>query len=136
MQIIADLEAWAQDKTGPKVYWLYGYLGTGKTSIAHTFSERLDRQKMLGASFFCSRSALRDASRIIPTIPTMLSQSGPELRSAIREVLISDPDMADLNSLPQQFNSLIVNPIKQVVSTDVKVYTVIVIDALDECSTP
>ena len=45
--------------------------GTGKTSIAHTLSERLDKKEMLGASFFCSHSgsqAEKDASLIIPTI--------------------------------------------------------------------
>ena len=120
----------------PKVYWLNGHLGTGKTSIAHTFSERLDGRQMLGASFFCSRSALRDASRIIPTIATMLARSDPEIRSAMREVLTSDPDVADLNSLPQQFNSLVVNPIKCIINKDIKIYKVIVIDALDECSSP
>ena len=134
VQIIEDLEAWARDETAPKVYWLYGHLGTGKTSIAHTLSERLDRQQMLGASFFCSRSALRDPRRIIPTIATMLARSDPEIRSAICEVLASDPDVANLNSLSQQFSSLIVNPIEQVVGKDVKIYKVIVIDALDECS--
>ena len=36
VQIIADLEAWARDETAPKVYWLNGHLGTGKTSIAHS----------------------------------------------------------------------------------------------------
>ena len=59
VRIIANLETWARDETAPKVYWLNGHLGTGKTSIAHTLSERLDREKMLGASFFCSRSALK-----------------------------------------------------------------------------
>ena len=39
VQIIADLEAWAQNETGLKVYWLYGYLGIGKTSIVHTLSD-------------------------------------------------------------------------------------------------
>ena len=134
MQIIADLEAWAQDEMAPKVYWLDGHLGTGKTSIAHTLSERLDRQQVLGASFFCSRSALRDASRIIPTIAAMLARSDPEIRSAIQEVLERDPDVADLNSLPQQFGSLIVDPIKRVINKNVKIYKVIVIDAIDECS--
>ena len=61
MQIIADLEAWVQDETAPKVYRLNGHLGTGKTSIALTLSERLDRQKLLGASFSCSLSELLDA---------------------------------------------------------------------------
>ena len=134
VQIIADLEAWAQDNMSPKVYWLNGHLGTGKTSIAHTLSERLDREKMLGASFFCSRSALRDASRIIPTIATMLARSDAKILAAIREVLASDPDMADLNSLSRQFSSLIANPIKRAIDMDVKVYKVIIIDALDECS--
>ena len=58
VKIIADLEAWAQDEMAPKVYWLNGHLGTGKTSIAHTLSEHLDREKILRASFFCSQSVL------------------------------------------------------------------------------
>ena len=135
-QIIADLEAWAWDETAPKVYWLNGHLGTGKTTIAHTFSERLDSQRMLGASFFCSRSALRDPSRIIPTIAAMLARSNSGIRSAILKILEDDPDVANINSLPHQFRSLIVNPIKRVISKDVKMYKVIVIDALDECSSP
>ena len=134
VQIIADLEAWARDETAPKVYWLNGHLGTGKTSIAHTLSERLDMHQMLGASFFCSRFALRDATRIIPTTATMLARSNPKIRSAICEILTGDPDVANLNSLPHQFCSLIANPIKDVIDKDVKIYKVIIIDALDECS--
>ena len=131
---MADLEAWARDEMAPKVYWMNGHLGTGKTSIAHTLCERLDPQQMLGASFFCSRSVVQDATRIIPTTATMLARSNPEIRSAIREVLTNNPDVADLNSLPQQFSSLIVNPIQRVIDKDVKIYKIIVIDALDECS--
>ena len=40
VQAIANLEAWAWDDTAPKVYWLNGHLGTGKTCIAYTFSAR------------------------------------------------------------------------------------------------
>ena len=36
--------------------------------------------------------------------------------------------MADLNSLPQQFNSLIINLIKSIIDRDVKIYKIIVID--------
>ena len=42
--------------------------------------------------------------------------------------------MADLNSLPQQFNSLVVKPTKCVIDKNVKIYKIIVVDALDECS--
>ena len=56
------------------------------------------------------------------------------IRSVIHEVLTNDPDVAVLNSLSQQFSSLIVNPIKHVIDKDVKNYKITVIDALDECS--
>ena len=109
---------------------------SGKTCIAHTFSERLNLHQMLRASFFCSRSALQDATRIIPTIAAMLARSNPKIGSAICEILVGDPDVANLNSLPHQFSSLIVNPIKSAIDEDVNIYKVIVIDALDECSQP
>jgi len=134
VMVLTDLEAWAHDPSAPKVYWLNGQLGTGKTSIAHTLCERLDIQKKLGASFFCSRSALRDARRIIPTTASMLARSNSKIRSAIHDVLARKPDVADLNYLPQQFSSLIVNPIKLATASHPEVYYIIVLDAIDECS--
>ena len=134
MQILAELEGWAQNPSAPKVYWLNGHLGTGKTSIAHTLCERLDKKQMLGASFFCSRSALKDARRIIPTVASMLCRSDPKVRSAICEVLERNPDVADLNSLSEQFKSLVVEPIKRAIHHDTDFYKIVVIDALDECS--
>ena len=133
VQILADLEAWAHDPSAPKVYWLNGQLGTGKTSIAHTLCERLYAQEKLGASFFCSRSALRDPTHIIPTISSMLSRSSSKIRSAIHDVLASKPDVADLNYLPQLFSSLILNPITLTTINDNKVYYIIIINALDKC---
>jgi Cdc6-like AAA superfamily ATPase len=87
VRILEELEAWAHDGTASKVCWLNGHPGTGKTTIAHTLCERLEKQRKLGASFFCSRSALRDAARIIPTISVMLSQSIPKFRLAKNKIL-------------------------------------------------
>jgi len=135
VQILADIEAWANDPSAPKVYCLNGLLGAGKTSIAHTFCRRLDAQEKLGASFFCSRSGLMDATRIIPTVANMLAQYNPNFRSAIIDVLASTPDVTDFNSLSEQFTSLIINPLKPVTEHKAK-SVIIVIDALDECSAP
>lgn len=136
VKILADLEAWARDSSSPKVYWLNGLLGTGKTSISHTFSERLDAHQILGASFFCSRSTSKDATCIIPTIANRLAASNPTIRSAILEVLTNKRDVVDFSSLPlaEQFSSLITEPIK--LATEIKGCIVIVIDAIDECSSP
>ena len=135
-QILADLEGWALDDAAPKVFWLNGMAGTGKTSIAHSLCEKLHEHKLLGASFFCSRSAsseVRDARFIIPTIASTLSQVSPMLRSAMREVIEEQPDVGFLHKLSAQFRLLLVDPIQRINDSSVKTY-VIVIDALDECT--
>ena len=134
-QILADLEGWALDDAAPKVFWLNGMAGTGKTSIAHSLCEKLHKREILGASFFCSQSAsqeVRDARFIIPTIASTLSQVSPMLRSTMREVIEEQPDVGSLHKLSAQFRLLLVDPIKSVRDSSVKTY-VIIIDALDEC---
>ena len=134
-QILADLEEWAVHNA-TNVFWLNGMAGTGKTSIAHSLCERLDGHKILGASFFCSRSAspeVRDAKFIIPTIASTLSQVSPILRSAMREVIEKQSDVGSLHNLSVQFRLLLVDLIKSVCDSSLKTY-VIVIDALDECT--
>ena len=135
-QILAELEEWALDDTASKVCWLNGMAGTGKTSIAHTISERLDEKQMLGASFFCSRSAseeVRNASLIIPTIAAKLSQASPPLRSAMIQIIEKEPDVGSMHTLSKQFRLLLLEPIRRALGPSVKTYKIVVIDALDEC---
>jgi thymidylate kinase len=60
--------------SGPRtcawVFWLNGLAGTGKSTIATTICERLDKKQLLGASFFISRQQAdtRDASNIVRSI--------------------------------------------------------------------
>ncbi|KAF8752552.1 NACHT domain [Rhizoctonia solani] len=55
--ILLELEQWSQDWTMPNVFWMNGMAGTGKTTIAYTFAQRLEDQGALGASFFCTRTS-------------------------------------------------------------------------------
>ncbi|KAJ7877947.1 hypothetical protein B0H14DRAFT_3435815 [Mycena olivaceomarginata] len=98
--------------------------GTGKSTIAQTFCEHLDHKNMLGASFFCSRAAeasRRNARFIIPSIAYSLA---------------GDSALAESNyyDMTAQFKKLIVDPIRNSVDRNLKIYKVVVIDALDECS--
>ena len=136
-QILAELEEWAMDEAAPKVCWLNGMAGTGKTCIAHTLSERLDEKQMLGASFFCARSAsegVRDASLIVPTIAYTLSRASPLLRSAMSQIIEDKPGVGSLHVVTKQFRLLLVNSIKAVLGPSAKTYKIVVIDALDECT--
>ena len=112
------------------VFWLNGLAGTGKSTIAQTVAERVFAEGILGASFFCSRDFQdrRDLHFIFPTLAFQLAHKYPSFRSHLISLLQSDPDIVD-ESLYNQMEKLIADPLP---SSDVS--TVIVIDALDECS--
>ncbi|KAG8791541.1 hypothetical protein FRC12_008913 [Ceratobasidium sp. 428] len=133
-QILNDLHKWANNPISPKIYWLNGMAGTGKTTIAYSFCSELERDHRLGASFFCCRTVpeCRDVARIVPTIAYQLARFSLPLQSALCKTLGSYPDMG-ARSLSLQFENLVRGPLLEVEHTLPRVL-VIVIDALDECA--
>ena len=128
--VLNEIESWTEDFDESPVFWLNGLAGTGKSTIAQTVSEWLFADGLLGASFFCSRD-FKDRSDlhfIFPTLAFQLAHKYPEFRSILVPLLRSNPDIVH-ESLYSQMWKLIVKPLK---SADVS--TVIVIDALDECT--
>ena len=124
-----EIESWSRDSNISPIHWLNGLAGTGKSTIAQTFAERLFADGGLGASFFCSRDFedRRDLHYIFPTLAFQLAHKYPEFRSTLIPLLRSNPDIGH-ESLFNQMRMLIVEPLG---SSDIS--TVIVIDALDEC---
>ncbi|KAF8761467.1 WD domain, G-beta repeat [Rhizoctonia solani] len=55
--ILARLCEWANDPSSRTVNWVSGMAGTGKTTIAYTFSKILDSHGQLAASFFCTQAS-------------------------------------------------------------------------------
>ncbi|KAF9645175.1 hypothetical protein BDM02DRAFT_3263101, partial [Thelephora ganbajun] len=127
--VLNGIESWARDFEKSPVLWLNGLAGTGKSTIAQTVSERVFAEGLLGASFFCSRDFedRSDLRLIFPTLAFQLAHKYPPFRSVLVPLLRSNPDIV-YESLVNQMGKLIVEPLK---SADV--WTVIVIDALDEC---
>ncbi|KAF9645947.1 hypothetical protein BDM02DRAFT_3062746, partial [Thelephora ganbajun] len=127
--VLNEIEWWARDFEKSPVFWLNGLAGTGKSTIAQTVSERVFADGLLGASFFCSRDFedRSDIHLIFPTLAFQLAHKYPTFRSVLVPLLRSNPDIVH-ESLMSQMEELIVEPLK---SADV--WTVIVIDALDEC---
>jgi len=120
---------WSRDPQDRHVFWLNGLAGTGKSTIAQTFSEMVAKRGALGASFFCSRDYLdrKELKGIFPTLAYQLACRYPAFRSRIVRVIKRDPSVAR-NSLISQLKDLIVDPLS---STDIS--CVVVVDALDEC---
>ncbi|CUA77642.1 Kinesin-like protein KIF21B [Rhizoctonia solani] len=133
INIMSDLNKWARDSSGPSIFWMNGMAGTGKTTIACTFSNDLEQDKRLAASFFCTRTTAecRDVTRIIPTIAYQLARYSAPFQSSLCEVLGDEPDLGSKH-LQKQFERLLHDPLLQ--SADAMPDNlVIVIDALDEC---
>ncbi|KZS89491.1 hypothetical protein SISNIDRAFT_398115, partial [Sistotremastrum niveocremeum HHB9708] len=136
--ILEELMSWSRDTnpSRPKIYWLNGMAGTGKTTIAYTFCQRLKEQDMLAGSFFCSRAIdeCKQVNRIVPTIVYAIANNKHlSLLMPIVDALESDPDLADMADLQKQFKALMLTPLQSVTQSQPTV-PIIVVDALDECS--
>jgi hypothetical protein len=134
MKVRKELRDWANKIDSPKVYWLNGMAGTGKTTIAYSLCDELERDCQLGASFFCSRllPECRDLNRLIPTIAYQLASFSPSFRSALCDALADDRDLSTYD-ISTQFNKLIRKPLL-VVNEAMPGNVVVGIDALDELS--
>ena len=128
--ILSQLESWVNDEQDKRVFWLNGLAGTGKTTIAQTFAEMSFAVGKLGASFFCSRN-FKDRSNlrtIFPTLAFQLAHRYPRFRKQLLPVLKASPDVGR-ESLCFQIEKLIVGPFLAT-----KITTLIIVDALDECT--
>ncbi|CAE6351358.1 unnamed protein product [Rhizoctonia solani] len=131
--VLTSLEGWLHDTTSWSIYWMNGMAGTGKTTVASTFCERLEKRKLLAGSFFCTRSSAdcRKAARIVPTIAYQLARYSIPYRSALCRILEQTPDIASKNVL-KQFEHLLKEPLQQVKDA-MPDHLAVVIDGLDEC---
>jgi len=120
---------WARNPGGRNVFWLNGLAGTGKSTIARSFSEVAAKEGILGASFFCSQDHVdqKKLKNIFPTLAYQLAHHSPHFRSHIIPIIKDNPIIAH-TSLITQLKELLVNPL-----SSTKITCIIVIDALDEC---
>ncbi|KAF8676644.1 WD40 repeat-like protein, partial [Rhizoctonia solani] len=133
VSILSELERWVSAPDQKAVYWMSGMAGTGKTTIACTFAKWLETEKLLAASFFCTRTSAdcRDVTRIVPTVAYQLARYCIPFQSALCDVLGRDPDLGT-KDIRTQFERLLVDPLNQI-KNDIPSNLVVVIDALDEC---
>ncbi|KDN39373.1 hypothetical protein RSAG8_08890, partial [Rhizoctonia solani AG-8 WAC10335] len=131
--VLLGLDTWLRDADAPTVYWMNGMAGTGKTTIAYTFSEQLEDRERLAASFFCTRTSAdcRTVTRIVPTIAYQLARYSIPFQSVLYEILGKEPDAGSKNAT-KQFERLLRDPLLKVKDA-MPDNLVIVVDALDEC---
>ncbi|KAK4097985.1 hypothetical protein N658DRAFT_432935, partial [Parathielavia hyrcaniae] len=132
--VLAQIRRWVDGDGGQRIYWLKGWAGTGKSTIALTVAREYSGKKRLGASFFFSRSGgdLASTRRFAATIAVQLAESSPELHERISNAVASRPSIRGLG-LYDQWKSLVLEPLAHLGGEAFSQPLVIVVDALDEC---
>ena len=127
--ILQEIMRWARDSQDQSVFWLNGLAGTGKSTVAQSFSEMAEGEGILGASFFCSRDYpnRRELKNIFQTLAYQLAWRYSHFRRHIVGILDESPAPAH-TSLISQLENLLVNPL-----SGKNISCIIVIDAVDEC---
>ncbi|OHF03755.1 pfs domain-containing protein [Colletotrichum orchidophilum] len=136
VNVLREIEHWAHELRGQRIYWLSGMAGTGKSVIARTVAHSLNEANLLGATFFFKRGE-RDrssASLVFSTLAKQLVRRRPELSPFIIEA-IRQTDNLSSKSLEEQFAKLILGPLKKSGSKSGSFQNlVLIVEALDECS--
>ena len=140
VKILGDITKWTNDRslTSPRVFWLTGQAGSGKTTIAYTIAKRFEEgdvnnHTVLGGNFLCSRQfqETQAQTRIIPTIAYQLAYKCKSYANALH---VADKFNAVNHNVSSQMKDLLVGPWQLSEATrhpELPPY-LIVIDALDE----
>jgi len=123
---------WYDDPNSKCIFWLNGMAGTGKSTISRTIAQELAEKKRLAAGFFFARGKkdISHSRMFFTTIAAQLANSLPVLRTFISHAIDNNPDIFK-QGLREQWNQLILNPLKNAPTQSIQL--VVVIDALDEC---
>ncbi|KAJ7606379.1 hypothetical protein B0H17DRAFT_1119642 [Mycena rosella] len=117
---------------GPRLLWVHGDPGSGKSAVSQTVAEYCAQSGQLGATFFFShgRGDLSDGMLLFPTLAYKLAGAIPEIRAPLSRAIQNDSSILT-QSLEVQVQKLIVEPFMAVPPPPMPI--LIVIDGLDAC---
>jgi hypothetical protein len=117
----------------PRLFWLTGVPGVGKSSISASIARTFDDKNLLWAQLFISRShfGTTDPNRIFPSIAHQLAERDPKAALTIHAALEKQKSLVH-NIADDQAVKLFVEPIKVISALRPSDPIIVVIDALDE----
>jgi hypothetical protein len=112
IDLLHQIQEWADNPCGECIFWLNGVAGTGKSTISRTAAGRFKERGVLGASFFFKRGERDrgDATLFVTTIAAQLISKEPQILPFVREAIDSDLAIAS-KALKEQFEKLILQPL-------------------------
>ena len=141
--VLKKITDWVKDPNKVALFlWLYGAAGAGKSAIAQTIAEFLEKTGLLAAAFFFSRNSAgrNDKTPLVATLVYQLVTSIPEIRVHVLGALDENPALFS-RSIEAQVHALIVKPLNAVANDETLAPILlsrprlIILDGLDECRT-
>ncbi|KIN97457.1 hypothetical protein M404DRAFT_895555 [Pisolithus tinctorius Marx 270] len=134
-EILRRIIDWITDPrpNAPRIMWLQGQAGRGKSVIAHTIAAWIKDTGGLGSCFCFARDRLSEhrEEKILTTIARDLADRDPSFRRALADVVSKDYSLKTTRDVSQQWQRLLLKPLSRVNGVIVG-NVVMVIDALDE----
>ena len=137
-EILKEIVDWVNntDSTTPRIFWLHGQAGKGKSTIAHTIALQADDLGLLGSCFCFSRVRHREGlhMKLFPTVARDLADRDLRLRPLLAEVVANKHSLGHTEDIGEQWQKFIFEPLSQLEGSSTG-NVVVVIDALDESGT-
>ncbi|KAL4078818.1 hypothetical protein V8B97DRAFT_2067943 [Scleroderma yunnanense] len=134
-EILNEILDWINntDAATPRIFWLHGQAGKGKSAIAHTIALQAKNLGNLGSCFCFSRVRQHEElhMKLFATIARDLADRDLRFRLRLAEVIANDRALRDTEDIVEQWQKFIAEPLSQLEGSSTR-NVVIVIDALDE----
>ena len=134
IEILNEVVDWINDAdpAAPRIFWLHGQAGKGKSAIAHTIALQALNLGVLGSCFCFTRVRQAEGlhTKLFPTIARDLADRDLRLRKLLAE-MSTNHSLRDTEDIIEQWERFIVEPLSQIQGPSTGTI-VVVIDALDE----
>ncbi|KIK17889.1 hypothetical protein PISMIDRAFT_211314, partial [Pisolithus microcarpus 441] len=134
-EILKDITDWiaSRDVNVPRILWLHGQAGRGKSAIAHTVGTWIQDMGAPGVCFCFARDrqSERREEKILSTVARDLADRVPAFRRALSNVVSNNLSLKTTCDVLQQWQRFIMEPLSNT-SGEIVGNVVVIIDALDE----
>lgn len=139
VEILATIKAWVKNTNDdqPRIFWLDGTAGLGKTTISHSVADWAQEEGILGAAHFFTRDVarLRDLNLLLPSLAYQLANFDKEFARKLAGNPLEMRAVSD-REFDAQFEQLIELPWKASQESDSSrsgtATVLVVLDAIDE----
>ena len=134
-EILEKIVDWINntDPAAPRIFWLHGQAGRGKSAIAHTIALQARNLGVLGSCFCFTRVRQHEGLhvKLFPTIARDLADRDLRLRPLLAETITNNRSLRDTADVAEQWEKFIVEPLSRLEGSSTG-NVLVVIDALDE----